>query len=212
MSKILEKILSETYSLHISVFSTCLEMRKTNTPIAALKDCLFLDVWMNVCTDLLTSYAEKLGHNCSEEWSVNPMGAAHISMRNSFNFPLARQKLFPEKSSESDHLLLFFAVVSRSRTLQDRLWPLGMGLPEYSTAHSISGESQKALLFSSASSTMIFLHLSSMSSFFWVSRVWGKPKKMASVDITLFHWGPYKTKIPNATFTLYTPKCKKMSI
>lgn len=63
---------------------------------------------MNVCTDLFTSYAEKLGHNCSEEWSMNPMGAAHISMSNFFNFPLPRQKLFPEKSSKSDHLLFFF--------------------------------------------------------------------------------------------------------
>lgn len=90
---------------------------------------------MNVCTDLFNSYAEKLGHNCSEEWSVNPMGAAHISMSNFFNFPLPRQKLFPEKSSKSDHLLFFSAVVSRSHTLKDRLWPLGMGLPgiQYST-------------------------------------------------------------------------------
>lgn len=187
-------------------------MRKTNTPTAGLKDCLFLDVWMNICTDLFTSYTEKLGHNCSEEWSVNPMGAVHISMSNSLNFLLPRQKLFPEKSSESDHLLLFFAVVSRSHTLKERLWPLGMGLPEYSTAHSVRGESQKDFLFSSASNTMIFLHLSSMSSFFWVSRVWGNPKKIVSVDITLFHWEPSKRKISNAIFTLYIPKCKKTLI
>lgn len=92
---------------------------------------------MNVCTDLFTSYAEKLGHNCSEEWSANPMGAAHTSMSNFFNFPLPRQKLFPEKSGKSDHLLFFFffTVVSRSHTLKDGLWPLGMRLPgiQYST-------------------------------------------------------------------------------
>lgn len=122
-------------SLHASVFSTHLEMRKTNTPTTGLKDCIFLYVWTKVCTDLFSSYAEKLGHTCSEEWSVNPVEAAHISMSNSFNFALPRQKLFPEKSSESDHLLLLLTVVSRSRTLKDRLWPLSMGLPgiQYST-------------------------------------------------------------------------------
>lgn len=74
---------------------------------------------------------------------------------------------------------------------------------EYSTAHSIRGESQKAFLFSSAFSTMIFLYLSSMSSFFWETRVGGNPKKMASVDITLFLWGPYKFQNCHL-YSLYT--------
>ena len=55
-------------------FFICLEMRTTNTPTGGLKDCLFW-IW-SVCAGLFNSFAEKHGHNCSEEWSVDPIGVA----------------------------------------------------------------------------------------------------------------------------------------
>lgn len=136
-------------------------MRTTNTPTAGLKDHLFW-IW-SFCADLFNSFSWKAGTQLLWRMVCEPHGSssAHISMSGTFKFLLPRQKLFSQKSSRLDHLLFFFTVVSRSHTPKDRLCPLGMGLPQIQ--YSVY---RRLLVFFSAFSAMIFLHLSSMSSFF----------------------------------------------
>lgn len=158
------------------------------------------------CADLFNNFAEKLVGNCSEEWSMKHLGVAAHALEWALPSNLSCQGKSSLRKAVNQITCSFFTVVSRSHTLKDRLCPLGMGSPQIQYSMYYNRRVPGGFFFFPCLSYHDLLTSLLYVIPFWVSRMSENARKMAWIDIMLFLWECFRSKIINAILTLFTPK------